>query len=505
MIPAVSLRQLRKSYGGNPVLNGIDLDFHPGSVHALLGPNGAGKSTLLGCLSGAVGPDSGEIRIGETAYSGFTPAEAFTAGTAIIYQHFQLIGPLSVAENIFLGSELRGRAGLIRQTEQRRIARELLAGLGADFDVALPVERLSVGQQQIVEIARALRHEPSLLILDEPTAALSSQEVETLLALVRRLAEERGLAIVYVTHLLREVLQVSDEVTVLRDGEVLWTRSATELGMSDLVRAISPTADGAIAARRAVAGERLLELGQLDCAFTRGVDLQMRGGEIVAVFGLLGSGRTDLLETVCGLRSAEGGRLHLGGEDGDGARGSGLRRGIAYVPADRKSQALFAEMSAEENLLMPHYRRMARPFRRHRVERRIFMRIAERVSLHPADPMRPVEQFSGGNAQKISVGRWLVDQQRLRLLVLDEPTQGVDVGSRGELYSLLRGFTETGERAVLFATSDPDEVIALADRVLVLAHGRPVGIHPVAIGESRLLALAHSGESGESAERTRAA
>lgn len=502
MIPAVSLRQLRKSYGGNPVLNGIDLEFRPGSVHALLGPNGAGKSTLLGCLSGAVSPDSGEIRIGEAVYSGFTPTEAFTAGTATIYQHFQLVGSLSVAENIFLGSELRGRAGLIRSAAQRRIARELLAGLGADFDVALPVERLSVGQQQIVEIARALRHEPSLLILDEPTAALSSHEVETLLALVRRLAEERGLAVIYVTHLLREVLQVSDEVTVLRDGEVLWTRPVTELEMEDLVQAISPAADGPVAVREAVVGQRILELEQLDCSFTRGVDLEMRGGEIVAVFGLLGSGRTDLLETVCGLRAVQEGRLHLGGGDTVGTRSSGPRRGIAYVPADRKSQALFGAMSAEENLLMPHYRRMARPLRQPGGERKIFTRIAERVSLHPADPVRPVEQFSGGNAQKISVGRWLVDQQRLRLLVLDEPTQGVDVGSRGELYSLLRDFTETGERAVLFATSDPDEVVALADRVLVLAHGRPVGIYPAAIGEGRLLSLAHSGES---AEDTRAA
>ncbi|MBL5972636.1 MAG: sugar ABC transporter ATP-binding protein [Candidatus Leucobacter sulfamidivorax] len=202
------------------------------------------------------------------------------------------------------------------------------------------------------------------------------------------------------------------------------------------------------------------------------------------------------------LGAVQEGRLHLGGGDTVGTRSSGPRRGIAYVPADRKSQALFGAMSAEENLLMPHYRRMARPLRQPGGERKIFTRIAERVSLHPADPVRPVEQFSGGNAQKISVGRWLVDQQRLRLLVLDEPTQGVDVGSRGELYSLLRDFTETGERAVLFATSDPDEVVALADRVLVLAHGRPVGIYPAAIGEGRLLSLAHSGES---AEDTRAA
>ena len=488
MTATISVSRIRKAYGGNLVLDGVDLKFQPGKIHALLGPNGAGKSTLLGCISGAIAPDSGEIRIGETSYSEFTPAGAFAAGTAIIYQHFQLVGSLSVADNIFLGSELRGRNGVLRSREQRRIATELLAELGADFDVATPVERLSVGQQQLVEIARALRHKPSLLVLDEPTAALSSAEVTALLTLVRRLAHERGLAIIYVTHLLREVLDVSDEVSVLRDGRVLWTRHIADLTMTDLVLAISPTASGAGPRGTPKLGTSILRLSGLECDFTRGVDLEVRGGEVVAVFGLLGSGRTDLLETVCGLRKHARGEIQLAGTP----CGSRAREDVAYVPADRKAHALFGAMSAEENLLMPHYSRLGSPLRDRGAERRIFAELAANVSLRPADPHRPVEQFSGGNAQKISVGRWLVDRDRIKVLVLDEPTQGVDVGSRAELYALVRDFAESGDRAVLFATSDPDEVVALADRVLVLAHGRPVGIFPSTTGESRLIELAHA-------------
>ncbi|WP_418061873.1 sugar ABC transporter ATP-binding protein [Pimelobacter simplex] len=491
--PGLVIRDLHKAYDANRVLKGIDIAFRFGEVHALLGANGAGKSTLLGCLSGAVHPDRAEVRIGEESYDGFTPRRAFDAGIAIIYQHFQLIGPLSVADNIFLGRELRRGGGAVDRRRQEREAAQVLQELGIELDPRVAVEDLSVGAQQMVEIARAVRLDPRVLILDEPTAALGAYEVAALLALVRRLAA-RGIAVVYVTHLLGEVLEVADRATVLRDGRVHWTRPRSELTLPDLVQGIAPdAATERERATRQVGADVVLRLSGTRSDFTGPVDLDVRAGEVVGLFGLLGSGRTDLLEALAGVRTMRTGEIEI-----DGARArlgsprDAQRSGVALVPSDRKAQALFGTMSALENMLMPHLGRLAgrTAVRSRRREDRVFAEMVRSVDLVPPLAAQPADGFSGGNAQKIAVARWTCGLGSPRLLLLDEPTQGVDIGARHDLYALVRSWAEEAGAAVLFATSDPEEVLALADRVVVLVDGRVVHEGPAQLEESALVALA---------------
>ncbi|EXG82569.1 sugar ABC transporter ATP-binding protein [Cryptosporangium arvum] len=495
----MTIRGLTKSYGTSVVLRGVDLDLTAGRIHALLGPNGAGKSTLLGCLSGAVRPDSGTIVVDGETHEGFTPSSALRSGTAIIYQHLELVDDLSAVENIFLGSELRTRFGTVRRREQRRIAAELLARVGADFHPTRTLSSLTMGQKQVVEIAKALRHQPEVLILDEPTAALSARETEMLLALVTRLAHESGLAIVYVTHLLREVTAIADEVSVLRDGSVEWTRPKSELTLEILVEAITGTpvtgaSAAGVAARPGEAGPPVLELVGFRAAGAAEVSLTIGAGEVVGVFGLLGSGRTNLIEALAGARPSQGG-LRLAGRPLRLTSPRGARRvGIALVPSDRKVQSLFSSLSAQENVLMPHYRRLSRWLRRSGAEQRTFRAVAERMSLHPMAPGLAGDGFSGGNAQKLVMGRWLMDGSGVTVLLLDEPTQGVDVGARVELHRMIREFARESERAVVFVSSDVEELNVLADRIVVLAESRVAGVVPGDTSERDLLTLAQPAE-----------
>jgi ABC-type sugar transport system ATPase subunit len=487
---------LTKHYGGAAALDNVDLTVKEGTIHALLGPNGSGKSTLIGCLSGRVTPDAGTIKIGNTTYSRFEPRKAFAVGTAVIYQHFSLVFKLSVADNIFLGSELR-RGGAVDKRRQRREAVKLVERLGRSIRPTATVGSLSAGDKQVVEIAKALRHEPQLLVLDEPTAALGENEARLLGEQLKRLRKQ-GLAILYVTHLLNEVFVIADHVTVLRDGRVVFSSPVQETDPRAVIEAIAPRRDArsarSVNGAGAMTAEPVLILRDFMAAGAGPVSLCLRAGEIVALFGLLGSGRTELLEGLFGLRGPTEGSVELHGRPfRPTSPPASLARGLALVPAERGRQGLFARLSALDNTLMPHFRALAAAgVRQRRRERAEFETTAGVVALRPVAPGRPGWTYSGGNQQKLVVGRWLSPSSSAQVLLLDEPTQGIDVGARGDIYELLRSFAAEVNRAVVFASSDPEEVQRLADRALVLNRGRVIAeLGRDELGTLRLLELAH--------------
>ncbi|MFH9008093.1 sugar ABC transporter ATP-binding protein [Streptomyces afghaniensis] len=500
------IRGLTKSFGGVRALDGVDLTVPAGQVHALLGHNGAGKSTLIKCLGGAYPPDAGTIEVGGTSYSRLTPRESIAAGVAIIFQTLSVVDALTVAENIFLGQEWT-RYGHIDRRAQEEVAAGLLQRVAARCSPRDRAGDLPIGQWQLVEIAKALGRSAAVLVLDEPTAALSGAETDALAERVEDLRAQ-GLAIVYVTHLLSEVERLADAVTVLRDGRV--THQATVAGQTrrDLVEAIAgrPTepVHGPRSAPHVHAPEpqRRPTRPRLVAEALRGpgfgpVGLTVAEGERVGLFGLIGSGRTRILETLYGRRRATAGTIRVGERTVSPARpADALGAGIALVPADRRAQGLFPSMSAQDNTLLPAVRTLARyHVRALRTERRVFDTLATAVGLRPARPGLPAGAFSGGNQQKLVLGRWINEARHVDVLLLDEPTQGVDVGARQEIYRVVSGLAAERGTAVLFASSDPEEVVALADRCLIVARGRIVGeLSGPGLTEQALLSAVHDAD-----------
>ncbi|WDV56267.1 sugar ABC transporter ATP-binding protein [Streptomyces coeruleorubidus] len=552
---------LAKSFGGVRALDGVDLTVPAGQVHALLGHNGAGKSTLIKCLGGAYPPDAGTIEVGGASYSRLTPRESIAAGVAIIFQTLSVVDALTVAENIFLGQEWT-RYGRIDRRAQEEVAAGLLQRVAARCSPRDRVGDLPMGQRQLVEIAKALSRSASVLVLDEPTAALSGAETGALAERVEDLRAQ-GLAIVYVTHLLSEVERLADAVTVLRDGRV--THQATVAGQTrrDLVEAIAGRPTEAVhgpgratdaeapEARRGTSPDtgrpqhapgpgghdarrmsspdsqdprRTPGRDERDPAATPGPDtpepqrtpppprlvvealrgpgfgpvgLTVAEGERVGLFGLIGSGRTRILETLYGRRRATAGTIRVGERTVSPAcPADALGAGIALVPADRRAQGVFPSLSAQDNTLLPAVRTLARyNVRALRTERRVFDALATAVGLRPARPGLPAGAFSGGNQQKLVLGRWINEARHVDVLLLDEPTQGVDVGARQEIYRVVSGLAAERGTAVLFASSDPEEIVALADRCLIVARGRIVGeLSGAGLTEQALLSAVHDAD-----------
>jgi ribose transport system ATP-binding protein len=471
-------RQIRKSFGGVEVLHGVDLDATGGSVLALLGENGAGKSTLVKIIAGDYTPDAGEIVIDGTAHAALTPLSARSLGIAIIFQEFQDAPTLTVAENISLG-RLPHRAGLVDWAAVRERARRILGELEVDIDPDARVDTLRVGERQIVEIARALSASARLLILDEPTAALSHHEAEALFAFVRRLRNQ-GVAIIYITHRLDEVFRIADRVQVLRDGDVALVADVASTDRAAMIEAMIGRRISEVErppAPQHPIGDRPV-IRWVDASSGRAfqnVSLEVRSGEIVAIYGKLGSGAAEVGESAYGLRPLEAGRLEV---DGAARQFAGpaeaIEHGVGFLPAERKAGGAFMVRPVAENVAVASWPLLAvlRAFITSAPEARAYRRWHERLSIRSRnDPRQPMGTLSGGNQQKVLLGRWL--ERSARVLVLIEPTRGVDVGARQDIYKALRELAAQGV-AVLISTSDYEEAVQVADRVYVMAKGRVV-------------------------------
>ena len=484
--PRLVAQGVGKAFSGVRVLDGVDLALRGGEVHALVGENGAGKSTLVKILSGVHVDYDGEIRIdGRTVrFAGVRDAERH--GVAIIHQELNLVPELGAAGNIFLGREPRRAGLLLDRRAMAAAARTLLARLGLDLDPERPVGRLRVGEQQVVEIAKALSLDARILIMDEPTSALSTAEAERLETIIRQLARE-GVAIVYITHRLDEVFALARQVTVLRDGRKVLTAPAQGLTRAMIIRAmVGREVSEVRVATPAGPGQPALEVRGLSLLVARpgapprkvvdGVGFQVRRGEVLGIGGLLGSGRTEILETIFGVADGErSGSVLLDGRPVtiDGPE-QAKAQGLAFVTEDRKATGLVLDFPIRANAALPSLGRLARfGFTSKGRETALAREAIARLGIRCTGPEQEVAGLSGGNQQKVVLGKWLATTPRV--LLLDEPTRGIDVGAKQEVYALIDRLRAAGV-AIVMVSSELPELLLLADRVLVMCEGRQTGI-----------------------------
>ena len=497
--PLLEMKGIVKEFPGVRALDGVDLEVQEGEVHCLLGQNGAGKSTLIKVLAGAHHPDDGMIVWQGEQVKLANPMAAMRLGVATIYQELDLVDGLSVAENIFLGHELAS-AGFSHRNEAQKTASELLKRLGhPEISPRMEVGRLSTAGKQIVSMARALSHDVKLIIMDEPSAVLDQEEVARLFKVIKDLTAE-GVAVVYISHRLEEIRQVGDRVTVLKDGRTVATGlAARETPTSELIRRLTGREiEYVFPPRTKVEDDAPVVLDVADLAAPRafsGVTFQVRAGEIVGLAGLVGSGRSEVLETIYGARKASSGSVTVdGGRLRPGSVRAAVAAGVGLSPEERKSQGLLLDEAVYRNVSLATLTRFARGgFVNHANERRAAERHTKALDVRPADVARAARTLSGGNQQKVVLARWLL--RECRVLLLDEPTRGVDVGARSELYALVRRLADDGVAVVLVSSEIP-EVLGLANRVLVLGEGQVVHTGPAEeIDEHRVLDLVMEGSA----------
>ncbi|NWF69698.1 MAG: ATP-binding cassette domain-containing protein [Chloroflexi bacterium] len=497
-MPLWELREIKKSFFGVQALKGVSCSIYEGEVHALLGENGSGKSTLIKCVAGVHQPDSGEMLLRGRAVSLRHPLDARAHGVATIFQEFSVVPSLTVAENVFLGRQLHTPLGVIDWDAMRRETVKTLEQLEIHINPDAVVRTLSVAEQQLVEIAKAISLESTLLIMDEPTAALGLAETDRLLALVRRLAAQ-GKAILYISHRLDEVFEIASHVTVLKDGHRVSSQPLGELKMNDVVRMmVGVDIEQHYPKVSSVKDVPCLEVENLSTE--RGVDhvsFTINIGEVFGLGGMVGSGRTEIARALFGLDKPTSGSIRLHGQNVHfRSPVEAIGRGVGLIPENRKSDGLFFNFDAPPNITISRLGQLLRgPFMSLRTERQVGREYIDKLSITPAALEKSVKFLSGGNQQKVVIARWLFSQARL--LILDEPTQGIDVGAKLDVYKVINELTAHGI-SILLISSDYPELLAMSDRVAVVRDGRILHIAEAnRLSEYQLLAIASGAESDE--------
>jgi ABC-type sugar transport system ATPase subunit len=471
---ALEMQDITKAFAGNTVLNRVNLIARSGEVHALVGENGAGKSTLMKVLAGVYQPDGGEILIDGHAVKLTRPADALALGIAMIYQELSLAPHLTVAENIFLGREPLSFAGVINKRAMNEQAASLLNDYGFKLNPRSSVKSLSAAERQLVEIARATLEAKRVIVMDEPTSSLTAQEVQDLFRLIRQL-KERGLAIIYISHRLEELDFIADRVTVLRDGKAVYSRKWGELSRDQIIRhmagreltEIFPSRKSTIGKIRLVV-EKLNRAGKFS-----NISFEVKAGEIVGIAGLAGAGRSELVESIFGAHPIDSGSIYL---DGSKMRSlkpdSNVSLGLGLLTEDRKRTGLCLNLSLASNLTLANVKAIVRAGRvDQKREIAITRQYIDQLHIRPPNPFKTVNRMSGGNQQKVLLGRWLFASSQIFLL--DEPTRGVDVAARSEIYRTVNQVAEAGA-AIVMVSSDLPELLGMTDRILVMRRGRLV-------------------------------
>lgn len=475
LTPVLEMRGITKRFHGVPALQGVNLTIYPGEVHALMGENGAGKSTLMKILAGAYIADDGEIYINGERLKITDPGTARRAGINLIYQELNVAPNLTVAENMFMGSELR-RGQLLDREGMRREAEQVLHSLGASFAPDDLVSSLSIAEQQLVEIARALKDNSRILVMDEPTAALSDRETERLFEVIHKLRRD-GIAIIYISHRMEEVYALANRVSVLRDGQYIGSLLREEISPERLVQMMvgRPMQDFYEHQRQTSVGDVVLEVRQLsDGRKVQPTNLVLHAGEIVGLAGLVGAGRTELSRLIFGADAKTSGEVWLHGKKIEiHSPGDAIAAGIGYVPEDRKDQGLFLEMTSGKNIVLNTLKEDAKVgILNWRSLGKIASDAVEDFNIRLANLEIRAMDLSGGNQQKLLLARWLAIKPRV--LLLDEPTRGVDIGAKSEIYRIISDLAKQGV-AILMVSSELPEVVGLSDRVLVMREGQLVG------------------------------
>ena len=487
----LQMQGIKKSFVGVQVLHGVDLDLRAGEVHAIVGENGAGKSTMMKILAGVYTPDEGSITIGGEEQHFAHPAQAQGAGVGIVYQEFNLLPDRNVAENVFVGREPVKAGGIVDRRKMERETAALLEEVGeASFNPRTPVRWLSVAQQQVVEIIKARSLNARILVLDEPTAALADHEVELLFTLVRRL-QGLGVGVLYISHRLREVFQLSDRITVIKDGGVVKTLNTSECDQRTLVNLmVGRELDGYFPPRgdKEDVGELRVKVSGLETVLLRDINLEVRAGEIVGLAGLQGSGRTEIARAIFGADPVISGTIEINGKPSKFRHPrQAVKAGIGFITEDRKAEGLALAQSIADNMMLAVRTVLPARKRRNTPGLMTVKELAEVTELRARGPEQEVRFLSGGNQQKVVLSKWLETQPKI--LIFDEPTRGIDVGAKAGIHDLIRKLAKDGV-AVLMISSELPELIGMSDRILVMHEGRLAGELPAGATEPQIMEYA---------------
>lgn len=469
----IKMTNISKSFSGNQVLKNVQFSLEQGEIHALMGENGAGKSTLMKILTGIYSRDSGTVEVKGKEVHFTSPKQAEEAGIAVIHQELNILPHLSITDNMFLGNEETfGRTGIIKTKQMEQKTKKVLLDLGLDIDPAAPASSLSVGQQQIVEIAKALAVDAEVIVMDEPTAALTDREIDTLFATIREL-QARGVSFIYISHRMEEIFSLCDRITILRDGEYVGEKRISETSFEEIVQMMVGRELGErFPVRSSAIGDVKLSVKGLtrkDCF--EDVSFDLRKGEVLAIAGLMGAGRTEVAQSLFGYKKADAGTVQVDGRlvKIDSPKAA-KELGIGYVTEDRKSEGLIVDFTVEENVSMTNFSSISKNGLISRdKERSLYDRMVKRLGIRTSGPTQTAKSLSGGNQQKVVIAKWLGIEPEL--LILDEPTRGVDIGAKKEIYSIINELASRGV-AILMISSELPEVIGMADRVLVMHEGK---------------------------------